>query len=102
MITAIQNIASGYNRLRPGIRLRINDISIEWGGLFDTMNDWILHPDTTHGEHRVGRSADVGTSGLNRVGTCVNINRALLLGFINRFTTDVVFPHNDHYHARMR
>jgi len=103
MITAIDSIASNYNRLHLGIRLRINDISLERGGLFDTMNDWRHHQDTTHWEHRIGKSADVGFSGINSLNQCVpRLQIGRLLGLVRQFTTGVPFEHNDHVHIRMR
>jgi hypothetical protein len=36
-------------------KMRLNDMSLEWGGLFDINGDWR----TPHSLHRVGRSVDI-------------------------------------------
>jgi hypothetical protein len=104
MLAAIDSIARNYNRLHPGVRLRVNDISLEWGGLFDNhLNDWRYHRERTHFEHRIGKSADIGFSGIDRNGRCViEIYRPDLIDLIELFTNDDVYPHRDHYHIRMR
>jgi hypothetical protein len=48
--------------LQYGARLAYNDISLQWGGLFDIGNNW--RPD--HWEHRKGISADVAFVPENR------------------------------------
>lgn len=103
MIAAIDSIAANYNRFHHGVRLRINDISLEHGGLFDLKNDWVYR-DSVHWEHRIGKSADIGYSGINRENQCVT---RLALGdmraLIGQFTTGgAPFEHSDHFHIRMR
>ena len=43
--------------IRTGYMLRINDISLPWGGIFDIFNTW----DPDHDWHRVGKSVDIST-----------------------------------------
>lgn len=99
LITAIQDIATAYDSLNPGIRLRINDMSLESGGLFDINNNWR----TPHRSHRLGSSADIGFTGINQNNQCVNINRLQLRTIFNdvanRNGTMVrILPEDDHYH----
>lgn len=100
--TAIQNVAASYDSLHPGSRLRINDMSLEWGGLFDNQNNWRYIVGATHGEHRIGRNADIGFSGIDQDGRCLRLNLIDLRRFILAYTTDTAFSHSDHYHIRMR
>jgi hypothetical protein len=96
MLTAIRNVAVAYDSLHPGIRLRVNDISLEFGGLFDTRNNW----QTPHNEHRVGEDADIGFTGLNLDDECVGMNRRQLLNAIEDFTDGPTLTEGDHYHIR--
>jgi murein endopeptidase len=54
LVQAIQAIAYAYDSLHPGVRLRVNDMSLPFGGLFDVDGNW--RPE--HKEHRVGINAD--------------------------------------------
>jgi hypothetical protein len=106
LIAAIQSIAAAYESLHPGVRLRVNDISLEQGGLFDNFNDWIYHPNQTHGEHRNGKSADIAFSGINSNKDCVQ-RLALqdLSELIEQYTDDDTYMHHGdkpHYHIRVR
>jgi hypothetical protein len=101
-ITAIDSIAANYNRFHAGVRLRINDISLEHGGLFDLKNDWVYR-DSVHWEHRIGKSADIGYSGINRQNECVTrLAMGDMRALIGQFTTGAVYEHSDHFHIRMR
>jgi hypothetical protein len=61
--------------------LKINDMSLEWGGLFDVCGKWdptqtcVLSGITTKGHnlHRVGKSVDINRRDAS--GTPININR---------------------------
>jgi len=53
--TSVIDIADDYASYAPGIRIRINDMSLEWGGLFDIGNNWSSVPG--HSGHRIGRNA---------------------------------------------
>lgn len=51
---AVYNMASDYwNEIRT--RLGINDMSLEWGGLFDVNENW----SSPHSLHRTGESVDI-------------------------------------------
>jgi len=97
LVTAVENVGASYDSLHPGIRLRINDMSLEYGGLFDTGNNW----QTPHREHRRGVNADVGFTGISANQQCVGINRRQLLGIITDFTSGPTLVEDDHYHIRV-
>lgn len=65
LVAAVQRIAEIMVQKAP-IRIRVNDMSLPWGGLFDITNTW--RP--PHQTHRTGRNADIEFSGV-REGTCV-------------------------------
>jgi hypothetical protein len=54
LVQTIQAIAYTYNSLHLGVRLRVNDMSLPYGGLFDVDGNW----GPEHREHRVGINAD--------------------------------------------
>jgi len=68
LVEVIQNIASVFDSLHQGVKLRINDMSLESGGLFDIdiNNNW----NTPHKSHRVGTNADIGIFGIDIDGKC--------------------------------
>jgi hypothetical protein len=74
---AVQQIADAYDSLHPGIRLRINDMSLIYGGLFDASENELPpnnHPwATPHSEHRLGINADIGYKGIDPQGQCVDM-----------------------------
>ena len=102
LISAIQNIAASYDSLDPGVRLRINDMSLPLGGLFDFENSWQV----PHREHRVGRNADIGFSGIGSNGRCIErLNLQRLSEIIETYTDDDPYTHrgdSPHYHIRVR
>jgi hypothetical protein len=102
LIAAIQNIATTYGSLHSGVRLRINDMSLESGGLFDIGNRWITGIGEGHAEHRMGENADVGFKGIDAGYRFVNISPDDLLPLIKRYTTGQPKRHDDHYHIRIR
>jgi hypothetical protein len=58
----IQNVAAAYSSdpANEGARLGINDMSLHFGGLFDTCNNWKWIKDVCgHAWHRMGFSVDV-------------------------------------------
>jgi hypothetical protein len=85
LITAVQTISAIYDSLHPGVDLRINDMSLVYGGGFDIGNSWerdIIdqYPtdpkrcnDVGHCSHRQGRNADIGHQALNQQGRCVDV-----------------------------
>ncbi len=75
---AVQQIANAYDSLHSGIRLRINDMSLVYGGLFDASHNepppknrpWL----PPHSDHRIGVNADIGYKGMNAQNQCVDID----------------------------
>lgn len=59
LITAVREVADRMLR-ETGILLRVNDMSLPLGGLFDIDNNWI----SPHDGHRVGLEVDIGVQGI--------------------------------------
>jgi len=95
MITSIQNIADDYALLHSGIIIRVNDMSLENGGLFDANNNW----SNPHQSHRMGTNADIGFTGISQNDNCVNLNRRDLENIIRRHTSQAPYIEGDHYHV---
>jgi hypothetical protein len=98
-VQAIQHITEIYDSLHPGVILRINDMSLQKGGLFDINNNWV----PAHKEHRIGINADIGVRGIDQSTTCVNLNKIHLRSIIDRFTKGPTLEHkgpNGHFHIR--
>ena len=93
LIWAIRGISAKYFLINDNVRLRINDMSLEYGGLFDCNNDW----EPPHRSHRTGKNADIGFTGINSYGHCTSLNRSRLEQF---FTEQSVlnYTESDHYH----
>lgn len=76
ILQAVRAIADRYDSLHPGIKLRVNDMSLIYGGLFDANHNapnprlWA----TPHKEHRIGINADIGITGINAQNQCVNLD----------------------------
>jgi hypothetical protein len=101
LLQAIEKIAARYDSLNPGIILRINDMSLEKGGVFDIENNWI--PDSGHTEHRVGQNADIGYKGINQATQCVDLELEVLRRAIYKHTTGPTLEHKGsrpHFHIR--
>ena len=98
LTSAIMSIAATYESLHSGIRLRVNDMSLASGGVFDYRNDW----QTPHAEHKVGENADIGFKGINNSNLCEDIKRGRLLRSIETYTRGLVKTHDDHYHIRIK
>lgn len=90
---AVEQIAATILQ-QTGILLRVNDMSLPLGGLFDIDNNWR----TDHKTHRVGRHADIGFSGI-RNGVCTSFNRDRLEAAIRRKTGNAPVIHGNHFHA---
>ncbi|MEW5798456.1 MAG: hypothetical protein AB1728_05575 [Bacteroidota bacterium] len=101
LIQAIRNITEDYDSLNPGVRLRINDMSLISGGLFDFRNHWLEGDDEAHIEHRMGQNADIGYKAINPQTTCVDVELPVLLRLIGNYTEGRTVNHNDHYHIRI-
>jgi hypothetical protein len=97
IIQAIQSIAAAYESLYPGTRIRVNDMSLVYGGMFDWRNQW--HAD--HREHRIGINADIGRyKGIGPSGTCVDVSSIRLQEKIRLYTRGRLVIHDDHFHLR--
>ncbi len=55
MIAAVEDLAVRFQAAYPNLRLRITDMSLPRGGLFDINENWV----TPHCRHRTGTSVDV-------------------------------------------
>jgi hypothetical protein len=107
LLTAINNIAREYYNFDNQTKLRVNDISLKWGGIFDIFNNW-RNP---HWEHRIGKQADIGIMGINQDGSCnLELNSNFIIARINRHTDEKTYIHFedeeetiiDHFHIRVR
>ncbi|MDZ7806091.1 MAG: hypothetical protein U5K71_03130 [Gracilimonas sp.] len=81
--------------------LRINDISLPSGGLFDVKksNYW----STPHKEHRTGKQADIGVKGIDKKNECVDISEDIIVPLIKENTGNKLLIHRGssaHYHIR--
>lgn len=94
-VASIQNVASAYHLAEPQYMLRVNDMSLENGGVFDVEANGETGYDWTppHAEHRLGQNADVSippTAAARR-----DLQQAL------RDNGRVVgVAHHDHWHLR--
>jgi len=77
-------------------------MSLEFGGLFDTGNKWLIGLEEAHAEHRIGENADIGFKGIDAENRCIDFNKEELLLKIRKYTKGRVKAHDDHYHIRMR
>ena len=108
---AVQQIANAYDSLHSKIRLRVNDMSLVYGGLFDASNNDLPtpHPWTTpHSEHRIGINADIGYQGINAQNQCVDIDTTDIQKIILKKTTKKPLNHRPpgppapHFHIYVR
>jgi hypothetical protein len=90
---AVEQIAATMWQ-QTGILLRVNDMSLPLGGLFDIDNNWT----TDHKTHRVGRHVDIGFRGV-RNAVCAEYDRRLLQREIFRATTRDAVIESNHFHA---
>jgi len=91
---AVRKIADEYAYLYPGIKLRVNDMSLKFGGVLDVNNNW-RQP---HKTHRKGTNADIGFNGLDENNRCVELNQIKLLEIIRAQTNRKPYEHSNHYH----
>jgi len=99
LVQHLQAIADGYDSLYPGIRLRINDMSLVWGGHFDINNNW----QGDHAEHRIGWNADVDyLNGIDQLGHCVPLHERRLRSRVDLYERGQLLRHvvRPHYHIR--
>ncbi|MDZ4338638.1 MAG: hypothetical protein U1B94_00315 [candidate division NC10 bacterium] len=93
---AVEQIAATMLQ-QTGILLRVNDMSLPPGGLFDIDNNWR----TNHKTHRVGRHVDIGFSGV-RNGVCTAYNLRDLRAAIRDATKrdpELELGAQPHFHA---
>lgn len=81
---------------QTSIRIRINDMSLNWGGLFDIGRPYGVFWQSPHNEHRWGLNVDVGTSNL---GNYRNLfyNIAAMNGAADG---GPILDEGDHFHLR--
>ena len=97
LITAITKLASTYY-LYFNEKIHINDMSIEYGGKFDTNNLWF----GDHAEHRTGKNVDLAFKTSNNQNECLSVNKRYLKELVGKYSDDRLKIHNDHYHMRVK
>jgi hypothetical protein len=96
-------IANSFTYEFPGCKLRINDMSLPGGGLFDINNNWT----PPHGEHRLGNHADIEFNYQTDKG-CKHMNEKMLKKLLKiAAAVDSVlnvrqYIHPDHWHLRVK
>ncbi|HET6272620.1 MAG TPA: hypothetical protein VFG32_06530, partial [Bacteroidota bacterium] len=113
LIQAIQAVADAYDSLHAAIRLRINDMSLPYGGGFDLGGNWdddiydeyptidSLCNDVGHCTHRQGITVDVSHQGLNQSGNYVTIKLIDLRKIAQHKTGHKAHKEGDHDHIRV-
>ncbi len=89
IIQAIQKIGVAYDSIHRGVRLRINDMSLPSGGLFDVSGNW----QTDHKEHREGVNADIGYTGLDSLNQYVQVDTTDIQSIIRKKTNQKPVHH---------
>jgi len=80
-----------------GKLIRVNDTSLEWGGLFDVDNNWT----PPHTQHRVGIHADVEIDSNDVLGSCSPLTPAelkMLIKIITLVQGRLPVNEGDHLH----
>jgi murein endopeptidase len=109
LLESIQSIADSFNTLYPVLSIRINDMSLPFGGGFDISANWdedISNPNCLqlghgHCTHRLGRNADISFRAINN-NSSINLNSAqlrILFDIIENFYGSP-HEHSDHYHLQ--
>ena len=98
LVKVIQNIAAVFDSLHPGIKLRINDMSLENGGLFDVNNNWNI----PHKSHRIGTNADIGFRAINSDSECTDINLRRLRRVIQSEIRREPLRETNHFHITIK
>ena len=110
LIQNIQTIADSFAVSYSGFRLRVNDLSLKYGGGFDIFGRWLT--DITppgcrpagfgHCEHRTGDSGDVSFIVINPQGKNTGITDPQKRKLLDLITNVSGAPkrHTDHYHIR--
>ncbi|MGE3512896.1 MAG: hypothetical protein AB7N65_28880, partial [Vicinamibacterales bacterium] len=68
--TNLLSISNQFHSASNGLRLRINDMSLRDGGIFDFNNQW----NADHNAHRWGHNADIDLYAENASGQCVSLD----------------------------
>ncbi len=69
-------------------------ISLPYGGKFDVFNNWR----GSHASHRIGTNADIGFTGVDENGNCINLNKSDLREIITSNSSKAPIKEGDHYH----
>jgi hypothetical protein len=94
----IHEIAESFYLANDSTKLRINDMSLESGGIFDTRNNWI----NPHSGHRVGNQVDIGIKTILKDGSC-NSNQdpdVIISTFLDSGSFINTIPYTSHYHVQ--
>ncbi len=94
---AVQAIADKMRNETGGVLLRVNDMSLSLGGLFDIQNNW----QPPHVDHRVSLAVDIPFTGV-RSGTCAVYSQIRLQIAIRKATGQAPLIEADHFHAFIR
>ncbi|MCL4549642.1 MAG: penicillin-insensitive murein endopeptidase [Bacteroidetes bacterium] len=97
LISAITKLASAYHLYSNNEKIHVNDMSIEYGGKFDTNNLWY----GDHAEHRTGKNVDLAFKTSNNQNECLPVNKRLLKELVVKYSDGRLKIHNDHYHMRI-
>jgi hypothetical protein len=94
-VRAAQGLAATYQGFHPDRRLRLTDMSLPMGGLFDIHADW----GTPHRDHRVGTAIDVSSLAADPSGARVpvdelELDRDACSNGLTRFTGEPQIHYN--------
>lgn len=93
LISAIKSVSEKYHEQLPGQDpLRVNDMSLKWGGLFDYKNNW----QKPHASHRQGDDVDIDTVPNE------NIKTLELIAKMHGLTRVIEKGVTNHYHFRIQ
>jgi len=93
-VDVIKNLAKKYKELY-GKRLRINDISLVNGGIFDINYNW----KPPHNEHREGKNVDISKTSYE--GTTVTYDEVInCLREIKKYNDVSVLDEDNHFHLK--
>jgi hypothetical protein len=93
---AIRDLAQSFFIGNDSTKLRINDISLSNGGIFDINNNW----KAPHNSHRVGTQFDLGIDTINKSGECFEkTNPHQIEDEIRNTTLEITLTYNTHYHV---
>lgn len=96
MVQALSNLADEYAAEHNGDKLPCNDMSIEWGGIFDLKGDW----KSPHREHANGVDVDIRTRLIAPDRRHSLLQMANRLGFNVLIHDGTVLGDHPHWHLR--